>query len=253
MTLITASHLKKTYHSKITGLPIPALNGASLTVSEGEIFGILGPNGAGKTTLLNCLSLLLQPDEGEISIFGKNVLRSSNHLRARINMTSGNSNFPWCMTVREILQLYGYLYGLWGTDLSRRIEELTDLLELSRYRDRRFDELSTGTKQRLALAKALINSPELLFLDEPTIGLDPDVSLKIRSFIQKINREKKVTVLLTTHYMAEAEQLSHRIAFLQKGQVLATGTPAELKQQLVAKNMEEVFLRLSINEEVPYP
>ncbi|OGR97186.1 MAG: hypothetical protein A2902_03630 [Elusimicrobia bacterium RIFCSPLOWO2_01_FULL_64_13] len=162
-----------------------------------------------------------------------------------MNLSSGNANFPWCMTVREILRFYGMLYGLFGKDLSRRVEELIGLLELGAFRDRRFDELSTGTKQRLALAKALLNRPELLFLDEPTIGLDPDVSIKIRAFIRKINREEGITVLLTTHYMVEAEQLAGRIAFLHSGKILALGTPAELKKEVRAQNMEEVFLRLS--------
>ena len=242
MIVVSAVKLKKTYHSKITGASIPALNGVSIDVDQGEIFGILGPNGAGKTTLLNCLSLLLLPDEGRVALFGRTVSGSSWRMRTRLNMSSGNANFPWCMTVREILKFYGYLYGLFGKTLAMKADGLIELLELKAYTNRRFDELSTGTKQRLALAKALVNSPEILFLDEPTIGLDPDVSIKIRAFIQRINRENKITVLLTTHYMPEAEQLSHRIAFLQKGQVMAQGTPSELKSQWVAKNMEEVLL-----------
>ena len=249
MIVVSAVKLKKTYHSKITGAAIPALNGASIDVAQGEIFGILGPNGAGKTTLLNCLSLLLRPDEGQVVLFGQAATGSSWRMRSRLNMSSGNANFPWCMTVREILKFYGYLYGLFGKALSLKVDGLLDLLELKPYKDRRFDELSTGTKQRLALAKALVNSPEVLFLDEPTIGLDPDVSIKLRAFIQRINRENKITVLLTTHYMPEAEQLAHRIAFLQKGQVMAQGAPSELKSQLVAKNMEEVFLQLSRRQE----
>lgn len=220
----------------------------SLTVEPGEIFTILGPNGAGKTTLLNCLSLLLQPDEGSIFLFGKEARENAKEIKPQLNMSSGNANFPWCMTVKELLRFYGYLYGLWGKGLSQRIDQLFQLLELEPYMHRRFDELSTGTKQRLALAKALINSPRLLFLDEPTIGLDPSVSVKVRSFIQKMNREQKITILLTTHYMAEAEQLSHRILFLQNGQILAQGTPDELKQQRVAKSIEEIFLQLSQQE-----
>lgn len=245
MPILSASNLRKTYYSQISGTPIHALNGASLNIKEGEIFGILGPNGAGKTTMLNCLSLLLEPDEGEIKLFGMNVKQASNDIKGRINMSSGNSNFPWCATVRENLRFYGYLYGLWGKTLSSRIDELIDLLELSTFADRRFDELSTGTKQRLALAKALINSPELLFLDEPTIGLDPDVSLKIRTFIKKLNEEKKITILLTSHYMPEVEQLVHRLAFLKGGEILAMGTPQQMKEQASAQNLEEVFLHLS--------
>ncbi len=249
MPIIEAVNLKKTYISKITGLPIFALKGATLAVEKGEIFGILGPNGAGKTTLLNCLSLLLKPDEGSVKLFGVDALKFHGKLRSRLNMSSGNSNFPWCMTVREILRFYGMLYGLGFGKLKIKVPELLDLLSLESFADRRFDELSTGTKQRLALAKALINDPEILFLDEPTIGLDPDVSIKLRAFIQKLNREKKITVLLTTHYMGEAEQLAHRIAFIRQGRILALGTPAELKAGASAKNLEEVFLHLAGGKE----
>lgn len=247
-SLLTARNLTKTYHSKITGALIPALQGVSLEIKKGEIFTILGPNGAGKTTLLNCLSLLLQPEEGTIEIFGKDVLASKNHIKNRINMSSGNANFSWCLTVQELLKFYGLLYGFSGKMLADRIQELSELLDLTPFLNRRFDELSTGSKQKLALAKALINSPDLLFLDEPTIGLDVDVAKKIRSFIVRLNQEKQVTILLTTHYMAEAEELSHRLAFLLSGRVLATGTPSELKDKLQAKNMEEVFLQLSHKE-----
>ena len=248
MSVLSAQNLKKTYISSVTGAKVDALDGASIEVGEGEIFTILGPNGAGKTTLLNCLSLLLRPDEGKIFLFGKEAGNGDDGIRSRINMSSGNSNFPWCMTVRELLKFYAYLYGLSGNPLKNRVAELAELLSLTPYFNQRFDELSTGTKQRLSLAKALINDPEILFLDEPTIGLDPDVSIKLRAFVQEMNRKKKITVLLTTHYMGEAEQLSHRIAFLQKGRVMALGTPNELKSQLTAKNMEEVFLQLSQRE-----
>ena len=252
MPILQAVNLRKTYFSNVTGQAIRALNGASISVEAGEIFGILGPNGAGKTTLLNCLSLLLKPDEGSISLFGTDALARGGALRIRLNMSSGNSNFAWCMTVKEILRFYGMLYGLGFRALKKRIDELVAILNLEAFVDRRFDELSTGTKQRLALAKALINEPEILFLDEPTIGLDPDVAIKLRSFIQQINREKKITVLLTTHYMGEAEQLANRIAFLKDGQVMALGTPKELKDQASAKNLEEVFLRLSHPGEVQH-
>ena len=226
---------------------IQALNGVDLTVESGTIFGILGPNGAGKTTLLNCLSLLVKPDEGEIHLFGSNAAHAAHSVSRRLNMSSGNANFPWCMTVTELLKFYGYLYGLYGRALDSRIEELMDLLNLTQYRTRRFDELSTGTKQRVALSKALINSPELLFLDEPTIGLDPDVAAKMRAFVQRINTEKKITILLTTHYMAEAEQLAQRIAFLQKGRIMVEGTPSELKVKMQSTTMEQLFMELSKN------
>lgn len=249
MPIVQAFNLRKNFYSKVTDIPILALNGVSIEVQPGEIYGILGPNGAGKTTLLNCLSLLVKPDHGEISLFGQNVKTAHLHVQSRLNLSSGNSNFPWCMTIKEILKFYGYLYGLSGKKLSSRIEELIDTLNLNAFAYRRFDECSTGTKQRLSLAKALINSPELLFLDEPTVGLDPDVSAKIRKFILELNRKMKVTILLTTHYMAEAEQLAQRIAFLHNGKILAVGTPSELKQKLSVANMEELFIQLSKGEE----
>lgn len=249
MGIIEAKGLKKTYFPSVTGQAVKALDGVGVSVEAGEIFGILGPNGAGKTTLLNCLSLLLHPDEGSIFLFGQDAIAHGGSMRVRLNMSSGNSNFAWCMTVKEILRFYGLLYGLGFRALKKRIDELIAILNLEAFADRRFDELSTGTKQRLALAKALINEPKILFLDEPTIGLDPDVSIKLREFIQKINREKKITVLLTTHYMGEAEQLANRIAFLAGGRVLALGTPKELKAQAAAQSLEEVFLQLNSPKE----
>jgi ABC-2 type transport system ATP-binding protein len=249
MSIVSARNLKKTFYSRITRHSISALDGVSIEVERGEIFGILGPNGAGKTTLLNCLSLLLQVDQGTIELFGHAIHKASPLLRMRLNMCSGNANFPWCMTVQELLKFYGFLYGFFGKSLNSRIEELTEALHLTPFLYRRFDELSTGTKQRLALAKSLLNNPELLFLDEPTVGLDPDVAIKIRKFIQELNQKKKVTILLTTHYMSEAEQLAQRVAFIHQGKVVSTGAPAALKQKLSATNMEEVFLQLSRQEE----
>ncbi len=221
-----------------------ALKGINLRIRKGEIFCLLGPNGAGKTTLLNILSLLLYPDKGKIKIFDQDIFERENSLKARLNMCSGNPNFPWTLTVYEILNFYGKLYGLKGKNLKKKINRFCELLEIEKYLDKRFEELSTGTKQRLALAKSLLNEPELLFLDEPTAGLDPDIALKIRKIIKKIHSEKKPTIILTTHYMAEAEMLAEHIAFIKDGEILAEGTPKKLKEQLSAKNLEEVFLEL---------
>jgi len=221
-----------------------ALKGINLKIRKGEIFCLLGPNGAGKTTLLNILSLLLYPDKGKIKFFNQDIFKSENSLKARLNMCSGNPNFPWTLTIYEILNFYGKLYGLKGKKLKERINFYCELLEIENFLNKRFEELSTGTKQRLALAKSLLNEPELLFLDEPTAGLDPDIALKIRNIIKKIHLEKKPTIILTTHYMAEAEMLAEHIAFIKNGEILAEGTPKELKEKLSAKNLEEVFLEL---------
>jgi ABC-2 type transport system ATP-binding protein len=196
-----------------------ALKGINLQIEEGEVFGILGPNGAGKTTLLSILSTLLLPDQGKVHILGIDSLRNDYQIRERVNICSGNANFLWSLSVKENLHFYGMLYGLTGRRREEKVESLIDLFELDEYRDVSFDQLSTGMKQRLSLAKSLVNDPEVLFLDEPTVGLDPDVSVRIRELMLSIHREKGITLLLTTHNMREAEHLCGRIAFLKEGEI----------------------------------
>ena len=207
-----------------------ALRGVNLEVQEGEIFGILGPNGAGKTTLLSILSTLLLPDRGTFQVLGMDGLREGNKIRERVNISSGNANFLWSLTVKENLHFYGMLYGLLGQDRARKVEALIALLDLKGHQDIPFDELSTGMKQRLSIAKSLVNDPAVLFLDEPTVGLDPSVSIRIREQIRSIQREKGMTVLLTTHNMKEAEFLCDRIAFLKAGEILQVGSAQSLKR-----------------------
>jgi ABC-2 type transport system ATP-binding protein len=209
-----------------------ALKGVDLRVEEGEIFGILGPNGAGKTTLLSILSTLLLPDRGTVRIFGIDGLRHGNAVRQKVNISSGNANFLWSLTIRENLHFYAMLYGLIGKERTAKVDALIDLLDLKGHRDVPFDQLSTGTKQRLSLAKALVNDPSLLFLDEPTVGLDPSVSIRIRDEIRAIQKKRGVTVLLTTHNMKEAEYLCDRIAFLKEGEILTVGTAEALKRMV---------------------
>jgi len=183
------------------------LKGINLQIEEGEIFGILGPNGAGKTTLLSILSTLLLPDRGKIQILGIDGLQNGHRVREKVNISSGNANFLWSMTVKENLHFYGMLYGLKGNRRKEKVEALISLFNLEEHRDVSFDRLSTGMKQRLSLAKSLLNDPSVLFLDEPTVGLDPSVSIWIREQIRSIQKEKGMTVLLTTHNMKEAEYL----------------------------------------------
>jgi ABC-2 type transport system ATP-binding protein len=153
-------------------------------------------------------------------------------LRRRLNMASGNASFLWSLSVSEILGFYGRLYGLYGAALRRQVETLIDLCELRSHRRVRYNELSTGLKQRLALAKALLNDPELLFLDEPTLGLDPDISVRMRRHVADLRRERGMTIILTTHYMREAEELCDEIAFIKDGQIHARGSAGDLKRQL---------------------
>jgi ABC-2 type transport system ATP-binding protein len=247
---IKAEGIFKTFRSGWRGRrQKEALKGINLQIEEGEIFGILGPNGAGKTTLLSILSTLLLPDRGKVQILGIDSLRNGHQIRERVNICSGNANFLWSLTVKENLHFYGMLYGLTRKRREEKVESLIDLFELNEYRDVPFDQLSTGMKQRLSLAKSLVNDPEILFLDEPTVGLDPGVSVRIREMILSIHKGKGITVLLTTHNMREAEHLCGRIAFLKEGEILATGTAQALKRMVRIGDVVKIEFKGFIVEE----
>jgi ABC-2 type transport system ATP-binding protein len=240
MDAVIVDKVRKTYPSGTC-----AIQEISLTIGQGEIFGVLGPNGAGKTTLLNSIATLLLPDAGDIRILGESVIIHPERVRRRINLCSGNANFAWSLTVRENLRFYAMLYGLKGEQREKKISALIDAFGLTDFANRRFDEASTGTKQRMALAKALINDPEVLLLDEPTVGLDPDIAQRVREYILEYHRSSGCTLVLTTHYMPEAQMLCQRIAFIREGKILALGTPEQLKTKLNARDMEGVFLELA--------
>jgi ABC-2 type transport system ATP-binding protein len=246
--IIQLKNISKTYTSVsfLHKRKTKALDNVSLEIFQNEIFTLLGPNGSGKTTLLNIIIGQILPDYGEIFIFGtKQKNNITEKFKNKMNMCSGNPNFPWCMTVKEILKFYGLLYGISGKKLNQQVDKYISIFELEKYADVRFDELSTGTKQRLALAKSLINEPEILLLDEPTLGLDPEVSIKIRHFIKKIKKEQNITIILTTHYMKEAEELSDRIAFINGGKILTIGTIYEIYKNTNTTNLEDAFLKLA--------
>src|SRR5512144_2238732 len=228
----------------------PALRGASLQVPRGAIFGLLGPNGAGKTTLLSILATLLLPDSGTARILGLDVVRDAFAVRQRLNMASGNASFIWSLRPAEVLTFYGRLYGLGGALLRRRVNELIERCELGPHRRTEYNELSTGLKQRLAFAKALLNEPEVLFLDEPTLGLDPDVAIRIRAQIAELRRERGTTIILTTHDMREAEELCDTSAFIKGGRILAGGTAAELKRQIRIGEVIELQLDPAVPEQL---
>ena len=233
MLAVDARDLVKTFRSGwLRKRRTEALRGASLQVPRGAILGLLGPNGAGKTTLLSILATLLLPDSGSATVLGHDIVRDPFAVRRRLNMASGNASFVWSLRPAEVLSFYGRLYGLSGSVLRRRVEELIERSELGPHRRTEYNELSTGLKQRLAFAKALLNEPEVLFLDEPTLGLDPDVSIRIRAQIAELRRERGTTIILTTHYMREAEELCDTIAFIKGGRILAEGSADALKRQI---------------------
>lgn len=205
------------------------LDRVSLKVGRGQIFGLLGPNGAGKTTLINIFSGLLHADAGRIRVLGLDPKTEREKLAGKINICSGNSSFFVLFTPRELLRYYGLLYGINFMALESRIDRLVQELGITDFQDKQFQSLSTGMKQKVALAKSLINEPELLFLDEPTLGLDVEVARDIRQYITRLATEKKTTILLTSHYLFEVEELCGRIAVINRGALVAEGTADEIK------------------------
>jgi ABC-2 type transport system ATP-binding protein len=229
---IYAQGIGKGFRTGMWGSVKEVLRQVDLTVEPGAIFGVLGPNGAGKTTLISILATLLLPDTGRAEVLGLDVVRQSARLKERINLAASGSHFLWCMTVADSLRFYGRLYGLGGRALTHKVEMLLDLFGLAEHRAVTFERLSTGLKQRLALAKALINDPELLFLDEPTSGLDQEMAHHIRQEILRLNRETGVTMLLTTHNLREAEMLCTEVGFLKGGELISEGRIPDLQRRL---------------------
>jgi ABC-2 type transport system ATP-binding protein len=229
---IWAQGISKSFRSGRFTPPKPVLREVDLEVAPGAIFGVLGPNGAGKTTLISIFATLLRADAGQARVLGLDVVKEAIRLRERINLAASGAHFLWCLTAEENLRFYGRLYGLGGRALQARVEELLSLFGLAEHRQVGFERLSTGLKQRLMLAKALINTPELLFLDEPTSGLDQDMARLIREEILRLNRETGLTILLTTHNLREAELLCSEVAFLKEGRLVARGRIADLQRRL---------------------
>lgn len=230
MLAISAQGIHKTFRTFSSRKEV--LRNISLNIDEGMIFGILGSNGSGKTTLISIFSTLILPDKGSLKIFDYDSQSQSSKIKELVNISSGNPNFPWNLTVYENLKYFAMLYGIPKKRWSSVVNENIQLLDLESYKDAKFETLSTGIKQRVSLAKSLLNEPKLLFLDEPMVGLDPEISIKIKEMIMRIHEEKGVTIVLTTHDLKKAEQLCDRIAFLREGQIIANATPDELKRKI---------------------
>jgi ABC-2 type transport system ATP-binding protein len=234
-TAIDIQNVSKTFRSKTK--VVRALSGVSFSIGKGEIFGLLGPNGAGKTTIISILCGLLDADDGSANILGMDVSKDSLEIKRKINFVPGFTNIGLNLTVTEFLKYYCLLYNL--DDAKQRIKRVMKLVEIE---DRSEDltlDLSSGYKQRLLFAKALLNDPAILFLDEPTVGLDLEISITIRNLIKKL-RDQGKTILLTTHNMYEAEELCDRIALISKGKIILSGTVAQIKKNIVAENQTEI-------------
>jgi len=211
----------------------PALRGLDLQVAPGRVYGLLGPNGAGKTTLMKVLCGMLLPDAGTARVEGLDVLGEPQRVKARVGyVPSDERSFYWRLTGRQNLLFFGRLQGLRGAELSRRIEEVLEKVDLAGRGDERFDGYSTGLKQRLALARGLLHDPSVLLLDEPTRSLDPSAAHRLRRLLrEQVVQEMGKTVLLATHDLHEALDLCHRVALIQEGRVLREGPPAEVLER----------------------
>jgi ABC-2 type transport system ATP-binding protein len=205
-----------------------ALKDVSLSVKNGEIFGLLGPNGAGKTTLLNILIKLVSPDSGKVRILGKDIEKDNDYMED-INFVSGDTKFSWILTVEDILNFYSVAYNVPKEKRKERIEKLIEFFEIDSIRHRKFDDLSTGQKMRLIFAKSMLNHPKVLLLDEPTLGLDPAMAIRVRGEIKRLNKKFGTTIVLTSHYMSEVEQLSDRVAFIHEGKIIDMGRVEKVK------------------------
>ncbi|MHA1834711.1 MAG: ATP-binding cassette domain-containing protein [Candidatus Baldrarchaeia archaeon] len=229
---------------------VNALKGISFTVNKGEVFGLLGPNGAGKTTTVKILSTLLLPDGGEAKILGYDVVKEAAKVRKVIGVSlTVEKGFFWKLTGRENLIYFGMLYGMNGPLLKRKVEEILDLVGLNHLgaADKLYEEYSLGMKARLSIARALITDPEVLILDEPTLGLDPPSARTLRELLVKIAHEKGKTVLVTTHNMFEAEIMCDRIAIINEGKIIALDTVENLKRSVANNVALEIFAFLPAN------
>ena len=224
---------------------VKALDKVSLTIEEGEIFGLLGPNGAGKTTLIKILTTLLLPTSGEAFVGGFSVVKEPNKIRKIISLVSGGETPGYgILSTSENLWFFSQLYGLSSSVAKEEIKRLMADLDFEEYAKTRMSRLSTGYKQRLNLARGLLSNPKILFLDEPTLGLDVLTSKKLRAYIVDwAKRERKGTVLLTTHYMAEADEMCDRVAVIDRGRILACDSPLTLKEKL----KENVIMKLEVS------
>ena len=240
MDTIVASNVVKEFRSR-QGVFL-ALDNVSLRVKKGEIFGLLGPNGAGKTTLINCITRLLYADSGEVRVLGEDVKRSPDVLQ-KVNSVAGDSRFHWVLNAEDIMDFYGRLFNVSKAERKNRGRELLEFFGLWEIRKRKFAYFSTGERMRLIFAKSLINRPELLLLDEPTLGLDPNIATRLRKEILRINKVFGTTILLTSHYMAEVEQLCGKVAFINHGRITDTGPVSRIRRKW--PTLEKYFLELS--------
>ena len=222
---------------------VDALRDVDLEIPQGALFGLLGPNGAGKSTLIHCSTGLAMPTAGEIRIFGHDALSDYEEARVAVGLAPQELNLDFFLTVGETLDFHGGYFGMPRGERRDRAKELLETFSLTEKRDERTRTLSGGMKRRLILARALMHRPRLLILDEPTAGVDVELRLELWHYVQQINDEG-TSILLTTHYLEEAEQLCDRIAFINKGEIVAQGSSGELSARFGVSSLEDAYLEL---------
>ena len=237
--MIQVRNLKKTFGS------FTAVDDVSFNVAEGEIFAFLGPNGAGKTTTIKMLTTLLRPTSGEIELDGLNPLTHQNEARKRFGIVFQDPSLDGDLTAAENMEIHGVLYHVPHKLRRQRSEELLKLFELWDRRNDQVKKFSGGMKRRLEIARGFLHTPRILFLDEPTLGLDPQSRNQLWTHVKKVNEAEKITVFLTTHYMDEADRVAHRIGVIDHGKLVTQGTPKEIKEQTGSESLEDAFLKLT--------
>jgi ABC-2 type transport system ATP-binding protein len=232
---VVVTNVSKTYRSGSE--TVHALDNVSISVEEGEIFGLLGPNGAGKTTLISILAGILSPDRGTAEIFGLDCTRQSKKVQEHLNVVSGFTGVLFWLSAEEALMYYCLIYNV--KNPNKKIEEVITATKLEEARRLSVEDFSSGMKQRFLIAKALLNDPKIIILDEPTVGLDVESALSIREMILRLRSEGR-TILLTTHNMFEAEELCDRIGFINHGRIVDVGSVAKIKEKIIGKRLVEI-------------
>jgi ABC-2 type transport system ATP-binding protein len=236
-TILDVEHLTKRFDG------VTAVDDVSFSAQRGEILGLLGPNGAGKTTTIQLLLGLTAPTSGRVRIFGLELASRRREILQRVNFSSAYISLPFNLSVRENLEVFARLYGV--RDRRQRIAQLLELFEIPDVAGTVTGKLSSGQVTRVNLCKAFLNDPEILFLDEPTASLDPDIAEKVRSALKRVQRERGVTIVYTSHNMREIELVCDRVIFLSRGRVVASGTPREILERADAESLEKVFITIA--------
>lgn len=242
MSIIEVKNLTKKFGDFV------AVDNVSFSVERGEIFAFLGPNGAGKTTTIKMLTTLLDPTEGEVKVNNFDLEKERDDVRRSFGIVFQDPSLDDELSAYENMEFHAVLYGEEKANYKIRIEELMKLVDLWDRRKELVKNFSGGMKRRLEIARALIHTPKIIFLDEPTVGLDPQTRNHIWSYVVNLSKKEGVTVFLTTHYMEEAEKMADRVSIIDHGKIIDTGTPEELKKNTGTNSLEEAFIKLTGEE-----